>query len=61
MGIFRQHIAKIGIALRIVFSKVSLPVYVMRDEIPDNLLLSLDTNGFKSSTDGLVVPSGSPR
>jgi hypothetical protein len=50
-----------GIALRVVFNKVSLPVYVIRDEIPDNLLSNLDTKGIKSSTDGLVVPSGIPR
>jgi hypothetical protein len=32
----------------------------MREEIPDNLLSSIDTKGIKSATDGLVVPSGSP-
>jgi hypothetical protein len=61
IGIFRQHIANIGIPLSVVFSGVNLLVYVMMDEIPESLLSNLETSGIKSSTEGLVVPRGSPR
>jgi hypothetical protein len=33
----------------------------MSDEILDSFLSSLETNGIKSATEGLVVPRGSPR
>jgi hypothetical protein len=61
IGIFRQHIANIGIPLSVVFSGVNLLVYVMMDEILESLLSNLETRGIKSSTEGLVVPRGSPR
>jgi hypothetical protein len=33
----------------------------MREDIPDSLLSSLETNGIRSATLGLVVPNGRPR
>jgi hypothetical protein len=57
IGIFRQLIANIGIAMSVVFSRVNLPVYVMMDEIPDSLLSSLETRGMKSSIEGLAQRS----
>jgi hypothetical protein len=56
MGIFREHMANIGSELITELSKVILPVYDMSDEMPDSFLSSLDTNGIKSATEGLVVP-----
>jgi hypothetical protein len=53
--------ANIGSELITEFSKVSRPVYDVRDEMPDSFLSSLDTRGIKSATEGLVVPSGKPR
>jgi hypothetical protein len=56
-----EHIVYMGKELITEFSRVSLPVYVIRDHIPDNLLSSLDTRGMRSDTNGLVVPRGRPR
>jgi hypothetical protein len=53
--------AYIGSELMTEFSRVNLPVYDMRDEMPDNFLSSLETIGIRSVTDGLVVPRGRPR
>jgi hypothetical protein len=61
IGTFSKHMENIGSELITKLSKVSLPVYDMRDEIPDSFLSSLDTNGIKSATEGLVVPRGKPR
>jgi hypothetical protein len=52
--------AYIGSELVTEFSRVNLPVYDIREEMPDNFLSSLDTSGIRSATDGLVVPRGSP-
>jgi hypothetical protein len=61
MGTFREHMANIGSELITELSNVSLPVYDMSDEMLDSFLSSLDTNGIKSATEGLVVPRGNPR
>jgi hypothetical protein len=61
IGTLREHMANIGRELITEFSKVSLPVYVIRDEMPESLLSNLETKGIKSLTDGLVVPRGSPK
>jgi hypothetical protein len=53
--------AYIGIAFKMVLSRVNLPVYESIEEIPDNLLSNLETKGIRSSTDGLVVPKGRPK
>jgi hypothetical protein len=53
--------ANIGRELITEFNRVSLPVYVIRDEMPDSLLSNLETNGIRSLTDGLVVPRGRPK
>jgi hypothetical protein len=42
------------------FSNVNLPVYVIREEIPESFLSSLDIGGINSATDGLVVPKVVP-
>jgi hypothetical protein len=61
MGTFRQHIVYMGKELITVLRRVNLLVYVIRDEIPGNLLSSLETKGIRSATDGLVVPKGKPK
>jgi hypothetical protein len=61
IGIFREHMAYMGNELMIEFNKVSLPVYDIREDMPDNLLSSLETIGIKSATDGQVVPRGRPK
>ena len=53
--------AYMGSDAKTELSKVSLPVYDRRDEIRVNFLSNLVTTGIRSSTDGLVVPKGSPR
>lgn len=40
---------------------MSLPTYVIIEEMPDSLTSNLDTMGMRSSTEGLMVPIGSPR
>jgi hypothetical protein len=53
--------AYIGRELMTEFSRVNLPVYDIREKMPDNFLSSLDTSGIRSATDGLVVPRGSSK
>jgi hypothetical protein len=47
--------------LIIELSNVNLPVYVIKEEIPENLLSSLELRGIRSHTTGLAVPCGRPR
>jgi hypothetical protein len=61
IGTLSEHMANIGRELITEFNRVSLPVYVIREEMPDSLLSNLETNGIRSLTDGLVVPRGSPK
>jgi hypothetical protein len=58
MGTFKEHMAYIGRELMTELHRVNLPVYDIREEMPDNFLSSLDTSGIRSATDGLVVPRG---
>jgi hypothetical protein len=61
IGTLKEHIANIGNDCITEFNRVSLPVYDIRDDIPDNFLSILETVGMRSATDGLVVPNGNPR
>jgi hypothetical protein len=61
LGTFREHIAYMSKELITELRRVNLLVYIIRDEIPDNLLSSLETKGIRSATDGPVVPKGKPR
>jgi hypothetical protein len=61
IGTLIEHIAYIGRELMTELSRVSFPVYDIKDEIPYNLLSNLLTIGISSATDGLVVSRGSPR
>jgi hypothetical protein len=53
--------AYMGNELMTEFSSVNLPVYDIREDMPDNPLSSLETIGIKSAIDGLVVPRGRPK
>jgi hypothetical protein len=46
MGTMREHIAYIGREFMIEFSRVSLPVYVISEEVPESFLSNLDTRGI---------------